>query len=272
MSDLSIVSGVSQAEAERARKIKALLPYGRLLTEENALALDAYSRAHGLDPFNGECFFLVREKKNDRGEVTGREELGLHPGVKGLRKKAREQISKDAGHAATYKIEYETIKPEAIGLPATTAIAVKAILRDDISMGRYILDIVNLLKAGMTKEQADAILGQPPRVIGFGSVSQRELNYIKMAPFALARKRAEADAIKQRFDLPFSDDMTAEEISISGGEVAQDYKLFTREDAAAELVEGEFAPEPDQPEPEAQPAAPAPKPTQQQLLTELGYS
>jgi hypothetical protein len=204
-----------------AQMIKMLLPYGQKLTDNNALALASYSRLHGLDPFNGECYFLVREKKNDRGEVTGREEMGVYPGIKALRKKAKEQLQA-SDRQAHYKVNYETIDPALLGIdPSGVALCVMGTLWDSISTGHYIINVVKLSGAKYTKEEIEAMIGKSPTWVGYGVVLKRELGYIKMSPMALAKKRAEADCTKQRFDLPFATE-TAEEIPADEGGIGEE--------------------------------------------------
>lgn len=193
---------------QEARRIKMLLSYGDKLTDENALALSAYSKAHGLDPFNGECFFLVKIDK----ETGKREELGLHPGIKGIRKKANEKLQ-EQNRQAYYRVPWEVVDPKTIGLDSEkTSIVVKATLRDSISEGQWLLDVLKLSHAGYTKEEIHGMVGDCPTWIGYGVVKKVELWYIKQSPIQLARKRAEADATRQRFDLPFATE-TAEEIA-----------------------------------------------------------
>jgi hypothetical protein len=204
-----------------AAKIKMLLPYGQKLTDNNALALAAYSRLHGLDPFNGECYFLVREKKNDRGDVTGREEMGVYPGIKALRKMAKQQLQ-HTDRQAHYKVNYETIDPANLGIdPSGVALCVMGTLWDSISTGHYIINVVKLSGAKYTKEEIEAMIGKSPTWVGYGVVLKRELGYIKMSPMALAKKRAEADCTKQRFDLPFSTE-TAEEVPADEGGIGEE--------------------------------------------------
>ena len=202
---------VSETERRDAARIKMLLPYGDKLTDANALALVAYSRLHGLDPFNGECFFLVKIDKEGK-----RTELGLHPGIKGLRKKAKEQIQKQDSQAF-YRTSYDMITPATIGLdPEKVAIVVKVTLRDSISEGRWIANAFKLSQVGYSKDEVEKLIGSCPVWIGYGMIKKEELWYLKQAPIQMARKRAEADATRQRFDLPFADEI-AEEIAPGQG-------------------------------------------------------
>ena len=210
-----VVNLITNADTEAARKIKMLLPYGAKLSDDNALALAAYSRLHGLDPFNGECYFLVREKKNDRGEVVGREELGVYPGIRGKRKVAKQQLSR-FDPQATYKIDYLVVGSDAVGLKPLAgeiALVIEAQLRDTVSTSAYLAEFYKLQSLKADGDLIRAVLGKPPVWTGFGIVKTSELRYIKMSPMALAKKRAESDATNQRFDLPFSDDALADDLA-----------------------------------------------------------
>lgn len=226
------VSLVTEADASAARKIKMLLPYGNKLTDDNALALAAYSRLHGLDPFNGECYFLVRDKKDRDGNIIGREELGVYPGIKGKRKKANELLQ-FVDPSATYQVDYFTVAPDVASLHPQTGeieIVIQAELRDSISTERYLRQRIDAQKAGISWEEVKSILGKPPVWVGFGVVKTSELRYIKQTPVVLAKKRAESDATNQRFHLPFSDDALADDIA---PEIIND----------GPIVEGEFSPQ-----------------------------
>lgn len=228
------ILAVTEADKKIAATLKMMLPYGSKLTDDNALALALYSRVHGLDPLNGECYFLVRDKKDRDGNITGREELGCYPGIKARRKKAKEQLA-EAGRAATYKVEYDIVPPDKwanLGIDAqNTAICVKATLRDDISMGQYLLQLTKLSQAGYTKDEISQILGKPPIVTGYGTVKTSEIKWAKVEPIKTARKRAEADAITQRFDLGLGD--------ASAEDIAPDMLLDSGQDAD-ETVEAHF--------------------------------
>lgn len=209
------ISLVSQRDREMASKIKMLLPYGANLTDDNAIALSAYSRIHGLDPFNGECYFLVKVKKDDRGNVISREENGVYPGIKGKRKKAHEQLQA-INQEATYKVDYFIVGPSNVGLTdknGEIALVVEAQLRDSVSTEAYLKAFYELQKTVKETGLIREILGKPPVWTGYGVVKARELPYLKQTPMTLAKKRAESDATNQRFDLPFSSDALADDIA-----------------------------------------------------------
>ena len=209
------ISLITDGDREMARKIKMLLPYGSKLTDDNAIALSAYSRLHGLDPYNGECYFLVREKFDDNGVLIRREELGVYPGIRGKRKLAKQQLQ-SIDPEGSYRIDYLIVGPDAVGLkpqPGEISVVIQAELRDSQSTDRYISDTIKLRAAGIDVETTKAIMGKPPVWTGYGVVKSNELRYIKQNPITLAKKRAESDATNQRFDLPFSDDALADDVA-----------------------------------------------------------
>lgn len=209
------VALITEGDMKLANRIKAMLAYGEKLTHENALALVAFSRLHGLDPYNGEAYYLVREKRDrETGEMV-REELGCYPGIKGKRKLAKEQLRK-LDPQATYTIQYSAVKPADIGLGVKAneiSIVMKAELRDSISTGQYIVNTLQLAKAGYSEGKIEQIIGAAPVWTGYGVVYNRELAYIKQTPLDLAKKRAESSVTSQRFDLPFADDALADDVA-----------------------------------------------------------
>jgi len=274
MNNTSKAIVIGNSEHQRlAALYKMLLPYGSKLTDDNALALAIYSKMHDLDPFNGECYFLVREKKNDHGEIIKREELGCYPGIKGKRKHAKRQLGSVRPEFAHFKVDYAIMGKEQIqqlGIDLNeTAIVMRAELRDPISQGQYIMDTIKLAQAGYSKEEVNTMLGKPPSWVGYGVVTKRESNYLQQEPVKVARKRAESDAINQRFDLAIPDGL-AEELAPELTDVS--------DGDSEETTPGQFtdvptdkAPEPiidvpfDAPQPEKQ------KRTEAEIQRELGF-
>jgi hypothetical protein len=223
MTEKSIVLGntggnllvTSELDKKLAALYKKQLPYGYKLSDDAALALATFTRSHDLDARVGEAYYLVRDKKDQNGNVIGTEEMGVFPGIKGKRKLANQQL-KEIDPQAHYTRSFSKSDPAACGLQGKRdkiSLVMRCELRDSISMGRYIVDITKLVtQAGYTKEEAEALLGNPPIWIGYGVVYNYELRYISMTPLALAKKRAESDATSQRFDLPFADDRIIDDL------------------------------------------------------------
>lgn len=157
------------------------LPGGRRMTTQEITALAQASIAHGLSPFTGEIWLIPGS--------------GLMIGIKGLRKKAREQ---DA-----FSVEFrQIVSPEekaALGIPAN-ALAFECRLSVAGQILSYAAEFIKLMKAGVSEATAFRILGERPYTSGYGYYVPGERT--KMTPVQVAYKRAEADAIKRAFDVP----------------------------------------------------------------------
>lgn len=168
-------------------RIVAMLPGAAKMTSEELWGLAQLSVAHGLNPFNGEVW-----------AIPGK---GLMIGVKGLRKAAHAQISRTGGN---FWVDYREIVDEnerkrwriAIG-----DLAFEARLYDSDNVRTFTETIKALLGAGIPWDAVENMVGTRPYTSGIGVLRANEQT--KMEPVQCARKRAEANAIKQRFDIPF---------------------------------------------------------------------
>lgn len=165
-------------------RIKAMLPGGSKLQPGERFALAQIALMHGLDPFNGEVWYIP-----NRGPMVG---------IKGLRKKAHEQMQgnfwidfreiTDADERKRYSID-------------TGAIAFEARLFDSENIRTYCEMVERMTKAGIPWDVVSGMIGSKPYTSGVGVLRQTEQT--KMERVQCAMKRAEADAIKRRFDVPF---------------------------------------------------------------------
>ena len=176
------VYGDGQDIKRLAERIRLCLPGGDKLQNHEALALSQLSVAYQLNPFNGEVWY-----------IPGR---GTQVGIKGLRKTAHRQ-----SRYWTYFVALTTEERTANGVP-DGAIAYRCELyRTDL-----ILESAKVIKAmneaGM-RDAADRYAYRPS--IGIGYFIRGEAS--KMKADQAARKRAEADALKQAFDLPFASEI-----------------------------------------------------------------
>jgi len=165
-----------------AQRIKLCLPGGGKLSDSEALSLAQLSVAYELNPFNGEVWY-----------IPGR---GTMVGIKGLRKSARKQ----GNYWPTFDILGKVDK-QALGIPEN-AIAYRCnIYRTDLlSQAAEAIDLMR--KAGMAN--AFEVYAYKPAE-GIGYVTPGEST--KMKPDQAARKRAESDALKVAFDLPFASEV-----------------------------------------------------------------
>lgn len=183
---------------ELAYRIKIMLPYGNILTNEEALALAQASFLTRLNPLDGEIYFLKNEKTM--------ESKGVYIGIKGRRRKARNQLYRQSGKGANYWIEYKTLdaqaKTESGYDPNATVII--ATLRDTATIRQYVEIVSTLVAAKMSADDIKAIAGERPVVIGVGIVRNGE--NLKRPIREVAQKRAERSALAQRFDIALSSD------------------------------------------------------------------
>jgi len=169
---------------ELQERLQLMLPGGAKLDKSAVTALAQGALLHGLDPLNGEIWF-----------IPGR---GLMIGVKGLRKKAREQVR---GNFWIDFREITTPEEKKRLRIAETALAYEARLFDSENIRAYVEAVGQMTKAGIPWEAVREILGDKPYTSGVGVLAAGEQT--KMQPVQCAMKRAEADALKRRFDVPF---------------------------------------------------------------------
>lgn len=169
---------------EIVTRLKMMTPGGGKLGGNELLALAQGAVAHGLDPLNGEIWI-----------IPGR---GLMIGVKGLRKKAREQVK------GNFWIDFraiENLEERALLRIPAGALAYEARLFDTENIRTYAETAERLLKAGIPWDAVKEMVGSKPYSVGIGVLKEGEQT--KMQPVQCAMKRAEADALKRRFDVPF---------------------------------------------------------------------
>jgi len=170
---------------EIARRVQIMAPGGKKLNEGEALALAQGAVAHGLDPFNGEIWYIPGS--------------GLMAGIKGLRKAARAQIS---GNFWPEFLEITSPEERKSLMIPDGALAFRCIIRDSDTIRAYSDAWKELAQNGVPVDMIPQVLGRRPYVEGIGYLRQGEKT--KMDPVQCAMKRAEADALKRRFDLPFA--------------------------------------------------------------------
>lgn len=174
---------------ELGKRIKELLPGGQRLQSHEALALAQASVAHQLDPFNGELWF-----------IPGR---GLMAGIKGHRRAAHHQMEHEGG--GNYWVEFigpMTVDELAEIKAPAGALAYKCRLYDSKNISTYVEAVTKLVAGGVPWDIVHNVMGDRPFIEGIGYYVQGEQT--KMTPVQCAQKRAEADALKRRFDLPFT--------------------------------------------------------------------
>lgn len=234
--------GTAEELAILVGRFKTMVPGADKLKSEEVWALAQASFMHGLNPIIGECYWIN----------------GFAPGIKGIRRKAHEQVRERYGPNHDWRIEaYRQItKPtelDAFKIPAG-ALAFEADLVIDVELDQHANNMKMIREALGKDAPYDVVLAQAgprPVTIGIGYVTQEQMDELDNprwfhkcdgkekaveagAPIAnngkvilrgqadcpycgyksyakpsamphvqRAQKRAEAHAIKQRFDLPF---------------------------------------------------------------------
>ena len=181
--------GARDQVKEMAERIQKMMPGTTRLNATEALTVAQIAVAHGLDPFNGEVWGLKGD--NDKW-------YGTMVGIKGLRKAAKRQALAENG---TYWTEPPMrVEPKKYNAP-DTAVVYEIHLRDTVTMQAYGKSLHTLTTAGIPYAEAIRMIGSAPVCVGVGIATAEERS--KMGKHALAKKRAEADAIKQRYDVSF---------------------------------------------------------------------
>lgn len=165
-------------------RLKVMLPGAQKLTAGERYALAQIAVMHGLDPLNGEVWLIP-----NRGPMIG---------IKGLRKKAREQV--DGNFWIDFREIIDVEERKRYGIEPG-ALAFEARLFDSENIMTYCSMVERMTKAGIPWESVKTMLGDRPYTSGIGVLRQNEQT--KMERVQCAMKRAEADALKRRFDVPF---------------------------------------------------------------------
>jgi hypothetical protein len=186
---LATTFGDREQVREMADRIAKMMPGTTKLNATEALTVAQIAVAHGLDPFNGEVWGLKGD--NDKW-------YGTMIGIKGLRKCAQRQADQEG---AVYWLEGPIrVEPEKYGAPEN-AVVYEVYVRDTVTMQSYGKSLHELLGASVPYADAITMIGKAPICVGVGIATPDEKS--KMGLHQRARKRAEADALKQRFSVSF---------------------------------------------------------------------
>ena len=198
--DANIVYGDREEISALAKRIKTMLPGGEKLSEPDALALAQFSTITRLNPFAGECWLIP-----GKGPMVG---------IKGARRMENEDMRNKGGYSW---MQFDVIPPEESGAadPDKVFRAYKCTINDVNATKAYLAvfhDALEMLRAAQSKDpylEAKEICGPRPSWEGYGFSLIGEPS--RMNPDALARKRAEADALKKRIILPFGAEISDSE-------------------------------------------------------------
>lgn len=174
---------------ELSLRLRQMMPSAQQFSDREALAVAQIAHAHGLDPFNGEVWGL----KGGNGQW-----YGVMVGIKGLRKCARRAAQNEN---SVYWLDFKAVEPSKYNITLSGAIVYECTLRDTATTQAYSKAVHELTDAKIPYEEAVNMLGGAPVTIGIGVADPSERS--KMGLHARARKRAEADALKTRYDVEF---------------------------------------------------------------------
>lgn len=192
-----------------AQRIKIMVPGGRNLKDEESQALAQVSLVTQCNPFIGEIWYIP-----GRGPMIG---------IKGARRHGNETVKKAGGDSAYFTADLKPCAGEVAGYKGDVkdlAAAYECTVEDSVSTKLYqvmFLETLNALRAAGSPDpvgESREICGKRPQWKGYGFSTVSESS--KMNKQALAMKRAEADALKHRFDIPFGTEVAAGD---SAGEV-----------------------------------------------------
>jgi len=195
-----------------ADRIRLMIPGGNKLTNGELEALAQASLVTQCNPFIGEIWYIPTK--------------GVMIGIRGARRHGNEQIAEAGGKDAYWVPDLQPCTAEEAGAKDVKDVsaAYRCVITDSVSTSLFqkmFIETVNSLRAsGSTDPVGDAreILGKKPQWVGYGfsTVSEKST----MNKQALAMKRAEADALKRKFDIPFGAEVaegdTAAEVGASG--------------------------------------------------------
>lgn len=183
-----------------AKRIKVMVPGGSKLSDSEAQALAQVSLVTQCNPFIGEIWYIP-----GRGPMIG---------IKGARRHGNETVKRAGGESAYFTAELKPCAGDVAGYKGDIkdlAAAYECIVEDSVSTKLYqamFIETLNALRASGSPDpvgEAREICGKRPQWKGYGYSTVSENS--KMNKQALAMKRAEADGLKHRFDIPFGADV-----------------------------------------------------------------
>jgi hypothetical protein len=190
------VYGDRGAVKELSERLTRMLPSVRELGPSGALALAQVAHAMGLNPFTGEIWAIPQRRG---GEVVG---FSVMAGIKGLRRAARHQAQQMGAVYPFYRVSYRTLTDDE---------------KDLVGLREGDKGLACQLELVLPPDHAWYTAHQHERFIVEGLGVYRSGERTQMEPFQVVRKRAEADALKIAFDLPFGDlDADGEYESVDG--------------------------------------------------------
>jgi len=172
---------------ELGARIKHFLPNGNKMDDSDAHSLAQLALAHGLDPFIGDCWWIPGK--------------GIMVGINGLRKAAR--------RASPYSVDIQMMRTNEraeYDVPDGAAAYIARLFRGDI-----------MAQMAAARQPIFPFIGTGVCTKGERVPHTKSLAWV-------ARKRAEADALKAAYDIAFATEPTVEShgVTINGGLIGDD--------------------------------------------------
>lgn len=194
-----------------ADRIRLMVPGGNKLSNGELEALAQASLVTQCNPFIGEIWYIPGK--------------GVMIGIKGARRHGNEQIVEAGGKDAYWEPDLQPCSAEDAGAKDVkdVAAAYRCVITDSVSTGKFqkmFIETLNALRAAGSTDpvgEAREILGRKPKWVGYGYSTVSEQS--RMNKQALAMKRAESAALKQKFDIPFGAEVAAGDTASDAGAI-----------------------------------------------------
>jgi len=187
-----------------AKRIKGMMRGGEKLSVNDAMSLAQFSRVTGLNPFVGEAWWIPGS--------------GAMIGIAGARRLDQERAANKGGYSWPI---VTTCTPEEAGATEVELKDVVAAFKVEINDSAATSDYQKIFSStiqGMREAQvpdpfaaAKEVCGPRPVWTGYGYSKKSESS--RMNKTQLARKRAEADALKKRIVIPFGAQLAETDLS-----------------------------------------------------------
>lgn len=189
------LSGTQRDLDAYAARLKIAMRGGDKLAGPEARALAQIALITGLDPFIGEVWYIP-----GKGPMIG---------IAGARRKWNEKSAAGGGYSF---VDIQPCSPEEAGATEADVVAAfRAVAHDSGATKEYqklfqeTLAMLREAKAEDPFQVAKEICGPKPQWVGYGYSTKSETS--RMNKMQLARKRAEADALKKCIVIPFGVDV-----------------------------------------------------------------
>lgn len=179
--------------ADMIARFRAGLKGQDKLSDNELYSLGSMALAHGLDPFNGECW-----------AIPGK---GVMAGIKGLRKGADNQLAPGTFRNPSLRLLQHS-EYDAYAIPEKAELAAICEMTRSDATQQWVEQFTALCAAMGDYNEALKAIGPRPVWVGIGIVLKGEDS--RMTRIQLVFKRAEADATKRAFNLPFNTDLSRE--------------------------------------------------------------